>query len=62
MIENNYCTNCILPETRPNMFFDKKKNLCSVCINLKIKKKKNKLEKKKKRIFKNNRKSKKKEF
>ena len=41
MIKTIYCTNCVIPNTRPNIFFDKKKNLCSVCINLKNKKKKN---------------------
>lgn len=31
----NYCKNCILPDTRPNLFLDLKTNLCSVCEPLK---------------------------
>ena len=36
----NYCKNCILPSTRPNIFLDRISNLCSVCKPTKIRKKK----------------------
>ena len=26
-----WCKSCILPNTRPNLHFDKKSNLCNVC-------------------------------
>ena len=35
-----YCKNCILPSTRPNLFLDKSSSLCSVCKPLKLRKKK----------------------
>lgn len=31
----NYCKNCVLPDTRPNLIIDKKSQLCSVCKPLK---------------------------
>ena len=34
----NYCKNCVLPDTRPNLFIDKKTLLCSVCKPLNYKK------------------------
>lgn len=35
-----YCKNCILPDTRPNLYIDKISNLCSVCSKLNNKEKK----------------------
>ena len=36
----NYCKKCILPSTRPNIYISKKTNVCSVCSNLNVVKKK----------------------
>lgn len=38
-----YCKNCILPNTRPNLYLNKLTNLCSVCVSLKNYKGKNKI-------------------
>ena len=38
-----YCKNCILPNTRPNLYLNKLTNLCSVCVSLKNNKGKNKI-------------------
>ena len=43
-----YCKNCILPNTRPNLFLDSKYLLCSVCKPLKDKKSKINWQKRKK--------------
>ena len=41
----NYCKNCVLPDTRPNLYLDEK-GVCNAC-NESLNKKKNKLERKK---------------
>ncbi len=46
----SYCKECVIPNTRPDIYFDKN-GVCSACNNVKLKKK-NRLEKKKKRILK----------
>jgi N-acetyl sugar amidotransferase len=35
-----YCKNCILPNTRPNIYFNKKSQMCSVCNSINEKKQK----------------------
>ena len=40
MIQMKYCKICVLPNTRPNIFFNLKSNTCSVCNSLIINKQK----------------------